>query len=79
MNHKNRQDLNINKDEMLESVFIEVLSKTSKNSIIGCIYKHPKQALADFTQSFIQPPLDKLSFENKNIILLGDFNIDLLH
>ena len=29
------QDLNINKDEMLESVFIEVLSKSNKNTIIG--------------------------------------------
>ena len=35
-------------------------------------------ALADFTQNFIKPLLDKSSFENNNIILLGDFNIDLL-
>ena len=69
----------INKDGMLESVFSEVLSKSQKNTIIGCIYKHPKTAIADFTQNFIQPLLDKLSFENTNIILLGDFNIDLLH
>ena len=78
-NYKNRQDLNIDKDEMLESVLIEVLSKSNKNSIIGCIYKHPKLALTDFTQNFTQPLLDRFSFENKNIIILGDFNIDLLH
>ena len=42
------------------------------------MYKHPKVTLADFTQNFIQPLLDKLFFENKNIILLGYFNIDLL-
>ena len=35
LNHKNRKDLNINKNEMLESVFIEVLSKSNKNTIIG--------------------------------------------
>ena len=35
--YKNRQDLNINKDEMLESVFIEVLSKSNKNTLIGCV------------------------------------------
>ena len=64
---------------MLESIFIEVLSKPNKNTITGCIYKQPKLALADFTQNFIQLLLNKLSFENKNIILLGDFNIDLLH
>ena len=79
LNYKNRQDLNINEDEMLESVFIEVLSKSNKNTIIGCIYKHPKLALADVTQNFIQPLLDKPSFENKNIIFLADFNTDLLH
>ena len=79
LNYINRQDFSINKDEMLESVFIDVLSKSNKNTIIGCIYKHRKMTVADFTQNFIQPLLDKLSFENKNMILLGDFNIDLLH
>ena len=79
LNYKNRKDLTINKDEMLESVFVELLSQSNKNTIIECIYKYPKMALADITQNFIQPLLDKLSLENKNIILLGDFNIDLLH
>ena len=78
LNYINTQDLNIKKDEMLESLFIEVLLKSNKNTIIGCIYKYPKMALADFTQNFIKPLLDKSSFENNNIILLGDFNIDLL-
>ena len=77
LNYKNRQDLNTDKDELLESVLIEVLSKSNKSSIIGCIYKHPKLALTDFTQNFTQPLLDRFSFENKDIIILGDFNIDL--
>ena len=29
--------------------------------------------------TFLQPLLDKLSYENKNSIFLGDFNIDWLH
>ena len=78
-NYIDRQDLNINKNEMLESVFIEFLSKSNKYTVIACVYKHPKLTLAGFNQNFIQLLLDKLSFENKNIILLGDFNIDLLH
>ena len=78
LNYINTQDLNIKTDKMLESLFIEVLLKSNKNTIIGCIYKYPKMALADFTQNFIKPLLDKSSFENNNIILLGDFNIDLL-
>ena len=27
--------------------------------------------------TFLQPLLDKLSYENKNVILMADFNIDL--
>ena len=29
--------------------------------------------------TFLQPLLNKLSYENKNVILLDNFNIDLLH
>ena len=67
------------KDKNLESVFIEVLSKSDKNTIIGCIYKHPNLAIQEFMNTFLQPLLDKLSYENQNVILIGDFNIDLLH
>ena len=35
LNYINRHDLNINKDEMLESVFIDTISKSNKNTIIG--------------------------------------------
>ena len=70
--------LYISKDKNLESVFIEVLSK-SDNTIIGCIYKHPNLAIQELMDTFLQPLLDKLSYENKNVILMGDFNVDLLH
>ena len=32
----------------------------------------------DFNDTFLQNLIEKLSFENKNIILMGDFNIDIL-
>ena len=32
----------------------------------------------DFNDTFLQNLMEKLSFENKNIILMGDFNIDIL-
>ena len=41
--------------------------------------KHPNLAVQEFLDTFIQPPLDRLSYENENVILLGDFNTDLLH
>ena len=79
LNYKRRNNLKLYKDKNLESVFIEVLSKFDKNTIIGCIYKHPNLAIQEFMDTFLQPLLDNLSYENKNVILMGDFNIDLLH
>ena len=33
----------------------------------------------DFNENYLSPMLEKLSFENKEIILMGDFNINLLN
>ena len=32
----------------------------------------------EFNDTFLQNTLEKLSYENKDIILMGDFNIDIL-
>ena len=74
-NYKSRNDLKLYKNKNPESVFIKVLSKSDKNTIIGCIYKHPNLAIQEFMDTFLQPLLDNLSYENKNVILMGDFNI----
>ena len=63
---------------MVESTFIEILNKKQKNMIIGCVYKHPKHGVSDFTNNYITPLLDKLSNENKDIMIMGDFNINLI-
>ena len=36
INCKHRPDLNINKEKELESIFIEILTKSSKNILFGC-------------------------------------------
>ena len=36
-------------------------------------------SINEFNSDYLTPLLEKLSLENKNIVLLGDFNIDLLH
>ena len=79
INHKTRNDLNIYKEKQLESIFIEVLSESNKNTVVGCIYKHPGLTTQNFNFDYLQPLIDKLSIQNKNIILLEDFNVDLLH
>ena len=47
--------------------------------VVGCIYKHPNLAITEFNEGYLQPLLDKSSLENKDVILMGDFNVDLLH
>ena len=63
----------------LESTFIEVLNSKKKNVIAGCIYCHPHMDLNEFNDNYLNNLLDKLSKENKTVLLLGDFNIDLLN
>ena len=62
----------------LESTFAEICLTNRKNIIIGCIYKHPHLDIDLFNNEFLSALLKKTSKENKTIILLGDFNINLL-
>ena len=49
-----------------------------KNVIIGIIYRDPNKGIKYFNDD-INECLEKLSCENKNIYIMGDFNIDLLN
>ena len=75
--YKLRDDLHIYEKKMVESTFI--LNKKQKNMIIGCVYNHPKHEVSDLTNNYIMSLLDKLSNENKDIMIMGDFNINLIN
>ena len=77
LNYKPRNDLLIYKPLHLESIFIEVIFPKKSNLIVGCIYRHPCMSIDEFND-IISPVLHRMSTENKTIILLGDFNIDLI-
>ena len=47
--------------------------------ITGCVYKHPKHEASYFKNSFITPLLDEFSNENKDIVIMGDFDINLIN
>ena len=47
--------------------------------VAGCIYKHPKQTIPDFLDNHLLPLLEKSSHENKQILIMGGFNINLLN
>ena len=67
-------------NDILESVWIEIKNKNSKNIICGCIYRHPKSLISDFSEfnKYMDKTLNKIVQENKEIYICGDFNIDLL-
>ena len=68
------------KSKELETIFIEIMNKKNeKNVVVGCVYKHPKLSVDEFNNDFLSPILEKLSFEKKDVYLLGDFNINLLN
>ena len=76
---KPRNDLCIYKSTELDSNFIEILSPKKTNVIAGCIYHHSHMDVNEFNGYYINNLLDELSKENKTVLLLDDFNIDLLN
>ena len=77
--YKTRPDLAIYKPKKLESISVEVVLFKISNLIVGCIYKHPRMDIWTFNDHYLNPLLDNLFKEaNKTIVLLGEFNIDLL-
>ena len=77
--YKLRDDLHIYEKKMIESTLMEILNKKQKNVIIGFVYNHPKHEVSDFMNNYIMPLLDKLSKENKDIMIMGDFSINLIN
>ena len=64
---------------MTESTFVEIINKNEKNMVADCIYKQPKQTIPDFLHNHLLPLLEKLSHGNKRILIMGEFNINLLN
>ena len=83
LSHFSRSDINSEcySSKELESTFVEFPSdvKGEQNLIVGCIYRHPSMKISTFNSNYLKPLLYKISKENKRILLLGDFNIDLLN
>ena len=72
-----------NSRNMFDGLFLEIIGHNDsgsccKNSVIGVIYRSPSfPSVQDFNDTLSQL-IDKIDLENKNIILTGDINIDLL-
>ena len=46
--------------------------------VVGCIYRHPCMQYSEFNDEYLKPLSEKLITKKKEVILLGNFNIDLL-
>ena len=63
---------NISKEGVAEWVFLELKSKSGKNVIIGCIYRHHCKIAKKLIRNVCA------NEKNKVCVLMGDFNLDLL-
>ena len=45
--------------------------------VVGCIYRHPCMQHIEFNDEYLKPLSENLISEKKEVILCGDFNIDL--
>ena len=73
--HALKLDINV---DLVNSCFIEIdrnCVNSSKNIILGCIYKAPHFSIKLFNEK-LHDLLTVLDKENKDVYLLGDFNIN---
>ena len=77
LNFEIRSDLYFDIDSIIDTLFVEIEQTSSKNIIIGVIYKAPNTGADEFID-LIHSCLSKVVRENKPCYLLGDFNFDFL-
>ena len=77
INFNRLTDLEINDDEVCQSIFVEI--KFDKSStIVGAIYRPPNGDIEKF-DDYVENTLGGLGGSNKSIHIMGDFNINLLN
>ena len=73
---KRRTDMDVF-NETVEMLFIEIYSK-HKKIILAIVYRPPNQEVSEFL-NVLEVPLLKITNENRECLLIGDYNIDLLN
>ena len=79
---KVRHDLNfpIDKQNLFDAIFIEIIpnEKHSRSLVLGNLYRTPSFNSVNEFNHDISHLIEKLQSENKDIVLLGDLNINLI-
>ena len=55
-----------------------ITNKKHVNTIVGVVYRHPRKTSDETFLSYLEKTLTSIGKENKNAILMGDFNYCLL-
>ena len=77
LDHHVRDDLSVIEDDY-ETIWIEINNHKSKNLLCCCLYRHPSSDIINFN-NHISSILQKVQKENKSLITMGDFNINLVN
>ena len=64
-------------DNNIECVWVEIKPKNAKSFLVGSIYRNPDSKV--IWKSYFETHIEKVQLEDKEIILLGDLNRDLLN
>ena len=59
-------------------MLIETINTKKASIVVGCIYKHPNMDVLEYNNHLNQM-FEKVLKEQKQIFLLGEFNINLLN
>ena len=71
--YKRRCDL---EEENIENIWLEIIYECSRNILVGIVYRPPGTKI-EWHDTFSEH-LEKLYHEDKELIIMGDVNIDLL-
>ena len=64
-------------DSDYEALWIEIQLVGQSNIICAVMYRHPNGNLDNF-MNYVNSTIEKIHHENKQCLIMGDFNIDLL-
>ena len=66
-NYKVRKDLSIYNEDIMESLFIEIINLKNKNIIVGVIYQAPESDVKGFLE-IITEITEKINLENNKML-----------
>ena len=77
LQYKLLNECKLSDPETIESLFVEITVPHRNNIIVGSVYRLPNQNAALFLDKF-NDFLSRISKDNKQCYVMGDFNLDLL-